>query len=140
MRGEEETLQRLQNEWPQIAVQTAWNLEPLFCYCTPNDVPCSVPTPPQQAPNSALHSSAQSSPTRQPLSVNDVHPPHSSAQSRNHIELAVIPQLGQPLSVNNMHPPQSTGPASHNVSMLQSPDPSSQEHFLGEVSSPTIKT
>ena len=88
VRGEEETLQRLQSERPQIAVQTAWKMELLLSYCTPNDVPHSVQIPPQQSHNSILYSSAQLSPARQPPSVNDVHPPHSSAQSKNHIELA----------------------------------------------------
>ena len=34
IRGEEATLQRLQDEWPLIAAQTAWRLEPLYSYNT----------------------------------------------------------------------------------------------------------
>ncbi len=109
MRGEEEIPERLQSEWPQIAAQTAWKLEPLYSYCTPNDVPLSVPPPSQQSPIPALH---------------------SSAQSQNPSELSATSPPWQPSSVNDVHPPQSTDLASHNVTTHQSPDPPTQEHFF----------
>ena len=34
LRGEEESLETLQGEWPRIATQTAWKLEPLYSYAS----------------------------------------------------------------------------------------------------------
>ena len=52
VRGEEKTLQTLQEEWSQIAAQTAWKLEPLYSYGAPDN----PPTVNQQLPNQAQHS------------------------------------------------------------------------------------
>ena len=33
VRGEESALQAIEKEWPHVAAQTAWKLEPLFSHC-----------------------------------------------------------------------------------------------------------
>ena len=94
VRGEEAVLQRLQDEWPRIAVHTAWKLEPLYSYDTINSVTPSLssvqPANPQLS-NKMSHSFAQPlvehvvSPAQQPSALIQQQEtsaaPHSSVQS-----------------------------------------------------------
>ena len=51
LRGEEATLQRLEEAWQQIAIQTEWKLEPVLHFCddadvvTPTDSTVTLTTP-----------------------------------------------------------------------------------------------
>ena len=122
VRGTEETLQRLEWEWPVIAVLTGWKLEPLYNYTDPTisqhlgsnlqTQHCPPSYNPLQPSNPYLH-------------VSNVYPPHSSAQCWYYPEPpitspAYYPAM-QPLSVQNYA---STPPTAR--SRLQSPDLSRQ--------------
>jgi len=39
LRGEEQLLEQLQDEWPAVSAQTSWKLEPVLSYATILDDP-----------------------------------------------------------------------------------------------------
>ena len=83
VRGEEELLLRLQDEWPQIATQTAWKLEPLFSYDISNNTA-----------DNALPTSPSS--------------PHSSEQSNRQVEAPATSQVNQPPAPSQPSPSSSS--------------------------------
>lgn len=93
IRGDEEDLQTLQKEWPQVATQTAWKLEPLYRYDVPPNTSDNNNRTSNLSPNesAAQHSAAQCSdnsetqqpqlPTQQQQPATTEHAPVSPADS-----------------------------------------------------------
>lgn len=64
VRGSEEVLQALHAEWPKVAAQTAWKLEPLFSYDGARGEPVNP-----QSPSKQPDRQAPTSPPQQPSTI-----------------------------------------------------------------------
>ncbi len=60
LRGEEQLLEQLQDEWPAVSAQTSWKLEPVLSYTTIPDIPgtTTAEQPKESGERSAVNSSS----------------------------------------------------------------------------------
>jgi len=111
LRGEEEILAQLQEEWPVVALQTAWKLQPLF-----HNSATTVMASNQLQPSTACDElpGSTSSTNAEPRNVNIVHQsstPPANTQTSLPTQQAIVPE--QAPSVSTLLSPETQQSRAH---------------------------